>query len=125
MAKLTVSEERICQDLLNRGYDYLAESMRETYIRQHEVFEELKHVDVDTLYGPAISESVRNAMKQAIVEGDHAVVNSLHSLCLTMDKPKEKSFAGHESHSPLGTTLGFSLLAFSALIVLITLFLGL
>jgi hypothetical protein len=125
MTKLTVREERNCQYLLDEGYDYLSNSMRESYVREHEVFEELKHVDVDALYGPAVTEAMRNAMKKAIADGDRAVVRSLHSLCLTMDKPKERSVVRRESSSPLGANLGFSLLVFAALIVLIPLFLGL
>lgn len=125
MTKLTVGEESVCKDLQDRGYGYLSQSMREHYSREHEVFEELKHVDVDTLYGPAITEVMRNAMKKAIADGDRAVVRSLHSLLLTMDEPNKQSLAGREASSSFGVTLGFSLLAFSALVVLIPLFLGL
>jgi hypothetical protein len=126
MVKLTDREESVCKDLQGRGYDYLSESMREHYTREHEVFEELKHVDVDTLYGPKVTEVMRTTMKNAIAEGDRAVVRSLHSLCLAMDKPDEQPLTARESGSPfVASTLGFGLLAFTALVSLIPLFLGL
>jgi hypothetical protein len=65
-------------------------------------------------------------MKNAIAEGDRAVVRSLHSLCLAMDKPDEQPLTARESGSPfVASTLGFGLLAFTALVILIPLFLGL
>lgn len=123
MTTLTVREERNCQYLLNEGYNYLSNSMREGYVRQHQVFEELKHVDVDTLYGPRVTEVMRNAMKQAIAEGDHALVRSMHSLFLSMDEHKEQ--ATERQPVVFGTgTLGLGLLALSVLTVLITVFSG-
>ena len=125
MTKLSVREEKVCKDLLDSGHGDLSEFMEEHYVRDHEVFEELKHVDVDTLYGPAVSQVVRDAMKRAIADGDSAVVRSLHSLCLAMDEPKKTSPAALPHSSSPGTILGFSLLAFSALVALFSLFVGL
>lgn len=125
MAKLSASEENVCKDLQDRGYDYLSQSMREHYTREHETFEELKDVDVDTLYGPAVTQVMRDAMKKAIADGDRAVVRSLHSLLLTMDERSQSSPTRLASSSSPGTALGYSLLAFSALVVLVAVFVGL
>lgn len=125
MAKLTVREESVCKDLQDRGYDYLSQSMREHYSREHEVFEELKHVDVDTLYGPRVTEVMRNALKQAIANGDHAVVRSMHSLFLSMDETKKQAVTESEPFSFGTAALGLGLLVFSVLAFLITVGLGL
>lgn len=125
MNKLTVREEAVCKDLQDRGYDDLSQSMREHYTREHEVFAELQHVDVDALYGPAVTQVMRDAMKRAIAGGDRAVVRSLHSLCLTMDERSQTPPTGLASSFSTGPALGYSLLAFAALIFLIPLFLGL
>lgn len=125
MTKLTVREESVCKDLQDRGYDYLSQSMREHYSREHEVFEELKHVDVDTLYGPRVTDVMRNALKQAIADGDHAVVRSMHSLFLSMDETKKQAVTESEPFSFGTAALGLGLLVFSVLAFLITVGLGL
>ena len=86
MVTLTDREESICKNLAESGYADLSVSMREQYVSQHEIFDELKHVDVDALYGPAVSETLRNAMRKAIADGDHALVTSLHSLCMMVGR---------------------------------------
>jgi hypothetical protein len=83
---LTGREEAICKQLVESGHTKLSDVMREHYAIQHKVFDELQHVDVDTLYGPAVSETLRNAMRKAIADGDHALVSSLHSLCLALGR---------------------------------------
>jgi hypothetical protein len=125
VTKLTVREESVCKDLQDRGYDYLSQSMREHYSREHEVFEELKHVDVDTLYGPRVTDVMRNALKQAIADGDHAVVRSMHSLFLSMDETKKQAVTESEPFSFGTAALGLGLLVFSVLAFLITVGLGL
>jgi hypothetical protein len=125
VTKLTVREESVCKDLQDRGYDYLSQSMREHYSREHEVFEELKHVDVDTLYGPRVKDVMRNALKQAIADGDHAVVRSMHSLFLSMDETKKQAVTESEPFSFGTAALGLGLLVFSVLAFLITVGLGL
>ena len=125
MTKLTVREESVCKDLQDRGYDYLSQSMREHYSREHEVFEELKHVDVDTLYGPRVTDVMRNALKQAIANGDHAVVRSMHSLFLSMDETKKQAVTESAPFSFGTAALGLGLLVFSVLAFLITVGLGL
>lgn len=83
---LTRKEEALCQELVESGQAELSDSMREHYVSRHQLFDELKHVDVNTLYGPAVSETLRNAMRKAIADGDRALVSSLHSLCLELAK---------------------------------------
>lgn len=86
MVTLTVEEEAVYKKLVREGHPELASFMRERYVGEHELFDELKHVDVDTLYGPAVPDHMRGAMRRAIADGDRAVVSSLHSLCLTMEE---------------------------------------
>lgn len=86
MVTLTGREEAICKELVETGHDGLSDSMREHYVGQHKIFDELKHVDVDALYGPAVSETLRNAMRKAIADGDSALVASLHSLFLALER---------------------------------------
>lgn len=83
---LTAKEEAVCKELVESGHAGLSDSMREHYVGQHEIFDELKHVDVNTLYGPAVSETLRGAMRKAIADDDHALVASLHSLCLALGR---------------------------------------
>lgn len=80
MSNLTVQEEKTCKGLMDEGYDHLSQTMREHYTREHETFAKLKDADVDTLYGPKVSEVMRNALKKAIADGKHDDVHSLHNL---------------------------------------------
>jgi hypothetical protein len=83
---LTVREEAICKELVASGHAGLSDSMREHYVSQHEIFDKLKHVDVNTLYGPAVTGVLRDAMRKAIADGDRALVSSLHSLFLALER---------------------------------------
>jgi hypothetical protein len=126
MTKLTEREEINCKFLQDQGHDYLSQSMREHYSRDHRVFEELKNANVDSLYGPAVTETMTCALKKAIADGDHAVVRSMHSLFLTIDQRSEKVHTPRKSPHSVGiASFGLSVLVLSAIGVLITAFLGL
>lgn len=89
MPILTDSEEAKYAYLQKEGYGDLADSMRDSWIRAHETFEKLSKADLDSVYGPAITEDMRYGMKRAIADGDHTLVRSMHNLFLAIEKSKE------------------------------------
>lgn len=94
MNTLTVREESVCKNLTDEGYDDLSRMMREKYTREHETFAKLEKVDVDTLYGPRVSEVMRNALKRAIADGNHDEVHAMHNLFQSLDSPRSRDSCG-------------------------------
>lgn len=132
MSNLTVQEERTCKGLMDEGYDHLSQTMREHYTREHETFGKLKDADVDTLYGPRVSEVMRNALKKAIAEEKHDEVHAMHGLFQSLndfenrDKPKERLASSNSSggFDPTGiiwaTLLMFAVPLFAVFVAIIS-----
>lgn len=86
MVVFTEKEKRIYQYLMNEGHVELAEFTRANAVRHHEVFEQLKNADVESLYSSTVSAEMRDGMRRAIAGGDHVEVAALHSLLLSISE---------------------------------------
>lgn len=126
MTTLTRDEEAKYAYLQKEGYSDLADSVRSSWIRAHDTFEKLKKADVDSLYGPAVTEEMRSVMKKEIANGNHDVVHALHSLLLTIDGRSEPVVTPRKRSVPVGlTTFGIllamlSTVAFAVAILFVT-----
>lgn len=100
MVTFTTEEEAKYAYLQKEGYGDLADCVRGSWTRAHETFDKLSKADVDSVYGPAITEDMRSAMKKAIADSDHSLVYSIHNLFLTLEGKDEAD----DSTSPKTST---------------------